>query len=841
MKEFIQSNPHLNHLIHFIKEKGISPSTPPAREKERKTEEALSDKQQNFIENRAARIIQGAYRASKLKQKIRSNPYKSYLSLMDEAEAQRVPANILFGRHVAEIRTPFANRINNPYIYAGARYHRDDDLSGTLLDCLLDSFNIDGVCRALYEYVPVTLLENTPLEEIIKRYFPKVQKTKNQPRIIKDPKHSIALVAVPQGYYRSDEMKSILSICGLIASPWEIAINVKNPPYPLVEPEKIPSGSCFPTTKEALLKSKLFNKLLLIAKSPKHATNKLALAVKQLLTELPELNEHAIQRISRMLHLTCLFYGNNYSQFAFCLYTIVHEISLSLLNPKNMGALRDDFSRFSQETQKGLLHALGLKQEQLTATTFFASLAMSGTNAYVIAMHLAQKMKTKTHKKPKIKIFGTNYYEFDFLTKESKSSDADIFVLCSGPMVMEKGLIPGIDINCLIKEEVIHRGRKKPLTVVIDTTTTLYKNLHLDPDVQNLVKEGALSLIIHESLQKFGLLHTDQAQCGKVFGLCSTEFFDEEVFKELQQNALIDFINHVDLRIGAYISSNCSQVLEEIKQQHFVNGALLKNMLTRANLIEPQVVKHPYMLSNPEELYFVNFDPEKAKSIETATNIILESRDSFGHFCSTRSSISDFDGADELEQTRLSMDASDTIDCFIQISQIYLANFYDTEEWLDILLENARKSDSLSYEEQIISVALINNLVDQICLNPSRIIKNQVELFAAMCCIIDQCYLLKGRQYYGNASCYLQKLKNELVEFYQPKNQHHFIQSIKRLYFQGTQLTANVLEQLKLEQEKKPELKKTTYPFFQSAATMPTASAREDANTRIHTSVVHKF
>ncbi|PWY57426.1 hypothetical protein DGG96_01540 [Legionella qingyii] len=799
MKEFIQSSAVLNNLVLYIQKNGVSlkNSSPQKKTVAKQSEDPLTIEQQKFKQNRAARIIQHAYRSYKMKQKIGENPYNFYLSMMNEEEKQRIPAHILFGSHIAEMRSDSVHRINNPYIYSEARYHRDDDLSGVLLDNLIASFNISKTSREANDYIPVTLLGNAPVEDIARRYFPQEEP---QPQIIKDAMHSIALVAVPNDNPNSHEIKGILSICGLVASPWEIAINMKKLPYPLIKPEKINPALNLVTTKEALLKSKSCNKLDLIANSSQHTTNKLAKGLKQLLINLPELNENAIQRIALILNMTCLFYENNYPKFAFLLYTIIHEISLGLLQQKDMRCLENDYSRFIHESKNVLLNTLGLEKEQLAKTTFFASLAMSGTNAYVIAMHLAQKMKTKDNKLPTIKVYGTGYYEFELITKDTKSSDADVFIISAGPIVNEEGIIPGIDINQLIKHEFIDRKREKPITVIIDATTALHKNLHLDPALQSLVIEGKLSIIIHESLQKFGLFHTDQAQCGKVYGLCSKESYAEELLIELQKNAQNDFNHHVDLRIGAYISMNCSQTLEEVKHQHFANGALLRNMLAQAQLIDTEVIKNPDMLSNPDELYFVNFAPQKSKSLEESAQEHIESRDSFGHFCTTQSVISDFINSEEIMQTRISADASDTIDTLIQISQLYLSNFYTNDELLEILIQNARKSDSLSFDEQIISLALLNNIIDRISVDSPIMYKNLIVLFASIKCLREQCSLLKDRQYIAKVDSYLLKLQNKIIITCKPIHPQDFIQSIQKKYQQGNS-SASMAPQLQLDDE----------------------------------------
>ncbi|WP_454780596.1 hypothetical protein [Legionella sp. WA2022007384] len=799
MKEFIQSSSALNTLVQYVQKIGVSLKTSLPRKKTvtQLSDNSLTQEQQKFIQNRAAKIIQHTYRSYKVKQKIGENPYAFYLSMMSEEEQQRVPAHILFGSHVAEIRSDSVHRINNPYIYSEAKYHRDDDLSGILLDNLISSFNISDASRAVNDYVPVTLLDNTPVEDIAKRYFPQEEP---QPQIIKDTKHSIALVAIPQSNTKSYEIKGVLSICGLVASPWEIAINVKTPPYPLIKFEKIDPALNLVTSKEALLKSKLFNKLNLIADSSQHTTNKLAQGLKQLLIDLPELNPNAIQRIVLVLNITCLFYENNYPKFAFCIYTVIHEISLALLQQNDIGHLKKDYSRFMFETEKVLLHTLGLKKEQLEKTTFFASLAMSGTNAYVIAMHLAEKMKTKDDLPPTIKVYGIGYYEFEHITKETESADADVFIISAGPIVNEEGIIPGIDINQLIKYKCIDNKREKPLTVIIDATSALYKNLHLDPAVQALVVEGKLSIIIHESYQKFGLFHTDQAQCGKVYGLCAKASYAEDLLKELQKNAQNDFNRHVDLRIGAYISMNCSQILEEVKRQHFANGALLRNMFAQARLIDTKIIEHPQMLSNPEELYFVSFDPQKSKSLENSVQELVELRDSFGHFCTTHSAISDFVDSEEMMQTRISADASDTIDTLIKTSQLYLSNCYTKDELLKILIQNARKSDSLSYDEQIISLALVNNIIDSISVDSPLIHKNLLILFASIKCVREQCFLLKDRQYITKVDSYLLKLQDKIITTYKPLHPQDFIQSIQKKYQEGN-LFISMDTQLKLEDE----------------------------------------
>ncbi len=75
---------------------------------------------------------------------------------------------------------------------------------------------------------------------------------------------------------------------------------------------------------------------------------------------------------------------------------------------------------------------------------------------------------------------------------------------------------------------MLTKKREKPITIIIDATTTLYKNLKLNDRSLALIKSGKLSILIHESHQKFGLIHTDQVQYGRIFGICSKDSYQKK-------------------------------------------------------------------------------------------------------------------------------------------------------------------------------------------------------------------------------------------------------------------------------------------------------------------------
>ncbi|ASQ45493.1 hypothetical protein [Legionella clemsonensis] len=572
---------------------------------------------------RAATIIQRVWRKRKVKEAFVKNPYFTYLSLIEPGDEQRLLSNVMFGRHVAELNPTSKHRIDNPYIHKKAFYHRDDNLAGDLLEQLVQEFNISSEEKDKFTFIPVTLLQNTPILEIYHTFFPGIPV-----KIIQDKEHSVGFVALPKNHFNNSQIR-VLRAAGLIASPWEIAINIKHKHNVVVDSE-IKLDASLPRTFKELIDSTIYRKLSSIAKNNHHPTQKLAICLQKILKDLPNhIKPKAIQRIACMVDMANTFYEYDYPKFAFSVYATIHEISLSLLEQTKTEDLEHGFNKFLNESQHTLDKALALDSANLENATFMACPSMSGTNAYMLAMKLALQMKTASGKPPLVKVFKPSYFEFDYITKTTNNSDADIFVLSAGPIVNLEGLTPGVDINKFIKRNIIAKQRQKPVTLIVDATTALYKNMHLDPEVRTLINEGKLSLIVHESHQKFGMIHTDQAQYGRMFAICSKEQFDSNLINGMQSNSKEDYANHLDLRVGAYISSICGDTLEEIKEQHFNNGALLRNILIQTSLTSREVVKHEDMLSNLNELYFVT---STQKELGSASRGIIKSEIVLGIF-----------------------------------------------------------------------------------------------------------------------------------------------------------------------------------------------------------------
>lgn len=443
-------------------------------------------------------------------------------------------------------------------------------------------------------------------------------------------------------------------------------------------------------------------------------------------------------------------------------------------------------TNFLAESKSTLCKSLGLTPSDLSRSTFIASPALSGTNAFFIATEIAKQMRTTSGQEPRIKLISPcHYFEFEGIISNSTSSDeADIFTFSTGPIVNPGGINPGVDINRFIKRNIIDKKRTKPATLILDTTTTLYKNLKLSDEAKELVREGKLSILLIESHQKFGLLHTDQAQHGRLFGLCSKNSFAEQFIEGMQQKAQVDFNSHLDMRVGALISSECGETLEEIKGQHFTNGAILRNILRETSLASSTVMSHTDMLTDENEFYFATSTLNSRK--EQQIKGIVEPRSSFGHYTTTVS--------DVVDQLRICANASDNIDCLIKTAQLYLCDNFDQEQQLNMLLENGNAQEELSIEEQIITLAMISNLLAN---RSDLLTKNPLNLFSALNNLLTHCTLLESRVNFVEAYRFLRNLGKQISHKEQPENNKLFLAALHRLHLSNIPIGPGILSHLR--------------------------------------------
>lgn len=115
---------------------------------------------------------------------------------------------------------------------------------------------------------------------------------------------------------------------------------------------------------------------------------------------------------------------------------------------------------------------------------------------------------------------GFSRYDVNFLNKkiDLRVSERNVIFTDLYPNDVRKEMVDKIPITELVKvEDIEKRSEESPLTLIIDTTTTIF----YDKEVQEVVKhykkvieEGKLNLILLNSLEKFSMLGADKFSGG---------------------------------------------------------------------------------------------------------------------------------------------------------------------------------------------------------------------------------------------------------------------------------------------------------------------------------------
>ncbi|RUR08330.1 hypothetical protein [Legionella sp. km772] len=674
----------------------------------------------------AKHIIQQAWQGKKIKNAMIKSPFHSYLSMVDVNERQRQLSALMLGHHVAEQHHVAKEQIPNPFVSPVEYYHRSTPLDNPVLDALYKEFEIHHLDKENYHYIPISLLENNPIEDVLD-LFSEI----NQLQLIKKAPHTIAVLIIPKSNeLLVTKLKDKIRNMGLVASSWEIAENIRSTvlDIPSAPHNKIELDPNLPKTKEGLLASELMVKLKAISKRGKHyPTTHLAQCLRKLISDLPpNISSAAIQRIATMIDFTNTFYLYHYPRYALCIYYVLHEISLALVENTSPIVMELEYERYVAESLSTLEKTLSVNSSNLNNSRFLTTASTSGASACAIAMRIASTMTTPHDTRPKVKIFKPCYYELPNtfnLDSTNDPNEADVLMISAGPIVNPEGLTPGIDINLFLKHHVIDTKRSKPLTLIVDATTALYKNLRLNDEVQQLIAKGQLSIIVHESHQKFGLIHSDQAQYGRVFGWCSNKHFSQQTLDQVEMNTKADFFKHVDMRIGAFINTRCGETLEQIKIQHFSNGALLRNLLLGTSIISEHIEEHEDMQENLDELYFLTNQETQPGSfvskMEYAAFGAVEYRNSFGHFALTTTIA--------VGLMRQSPDASDAIDNLALASHMRLAHLYQytASKMVEALISGKKVQKPLTIEEQIVLIGMTHSIASFFPILPTDF--NQIE------------------------------------------------------------------------------------------------------------------
>lgn len=684
--------------------KAISDEIKPTRDltSGKKTKLKAKEKASEEEKIKAGKIILRFWRTSQIvKNMYRINGYKTYVDMLlpfdekvDIDEEINALSKLMFGRTIAAIHSDPEFPFLNPNMHSSAAYHRDDDLTSEFMNKILVDFEPLSD-QEKFTYIPISILESTPIENILETYLSQYKKSIT---LLKDDKSQIAFLKIAKNDLTYETIISKIKATGIIASPWQLAnyyvqlkkevdkkegqLSSQAPMFYLNSPEDMKS----------FLSDKCMDELSSLASS-KRPTKYLAQSIANMLGLLKDIDidKNLMQRIYIFLNIGLKFYKNNYIRFSMITYGIVHEITILICKNKKLEEVMT-YSNFKRDAEWHAISSFQMESKDSLDDRKYQPIAFpanTGTNAYIIAMNLAKKMKIK-EVKPTIRVVGPMYYEFKEMDETTFDENADIYVASTGPIIINDTKSPtaeiqaGIDINKLIRKRMALIP-KKPFTVVIDSTSGLYKNLILDKNIQKYINEGSLSIIIFESHQKFGLLHTDQAQFGRVFGICSKEYFSADVIKEFEKKAAADIKNVPDMAIGSFINIACGEILEKIKEKHFANGDIFRRVF--AKLQETFTVSlYEDTLDSSKELFF-NFYPDESE-LGKAAQYHLSSRDSFAHFKTT--SI-EFPGS-----VRISANASDEFDILVEAGQLYLLSLYRNEP--AVILQNFLKDYLIPFD-----------------------------------------------------------------------------------------------------------------------------------------------
>ncbi len=658
-----------------------------------------------------------------------------WLMLGDKADNENtLLAKLMFGKTIAKpnANTFYLHEINTPkrkaesdfpaiqhalwksrmYEHVGG-YHRwsepdDMKISLSFAQSYLDNPDLDF---NQYVYIPIVNTYNGSLENIINDHL---DMHKNDIEIIINENATIGLMQIP--FYNKKIITDKLKYLGIVASPWEISsylaanknmeakINDMQNNFSSVErltasDKKLISDvlQLAPSTLQDLKENILMTQLSRIALGNDRPVKHLACCLHRLISGLEQewiSNNESIKRIYLFLSFAILFHGWHYDRFSFALHAITHEISLILHDAQknNMNIIK--YVNFKQTIDQNIAATFSLDENNTKKLNTIAALANSGCHATIMAIELVKKLHP--NKGINIASYGPLYYEFDnfkFMeVSDTTNFICDAYLVTAGPISYSLG----VDVNLFI-DRLLNIGLEycaTPVFLIVDTTTALNKNLSLNDTSKRLLNEGKIAIICHQSLQKFGLAHTDQAQSGLIYGIISKNITNpatEQILIEFNNNAAKDLRNHPDMAIVSFMQESMGHYLEKIKHIHFRNGALINRLF--ASQEDYSSKENLSSLNNLDETLFTIVNINENAGLFNAVRTNLDFRQSLGHYNLT------YSDCIVNKSARLSPGASDSIDTLIQIAQLSLSSDFTRDKLFDLLKKCLvlRKNENVNF------------------------------------------------------------------------------------------------------------------------------------------------
>jgi hypothetical protein len=626
-----------------------------------------------------------------------------------------------------------------------AGYHRWSSLDERLAKKIADLY-LDQPDHSTYKYLPVSDANNFRVENVLNKYH---WKNRDLMKVYEKGQEAICVFQIPLGDPEDNVYKRVyplLKSAGLIASPFAIANflaskkemenEINDRPNNFRQFNKLNENDffdhkaileklmpCLPDTLSDLKEHAIMAELAGIAIGSDSPVKYLAAYLHCLISAIPpegNINNKCIQRISLFLSIAVKLHRQYYERFAFLSHVISHEISLILNQVAKKGGEITNYKKFKKAVERNFISTLGLQAETNSNQNYqsIASPANSGCQAFMMACKLAEKMNNPQNTdNPCTEFYAPFYHEFfQFMKTEIRLHNkhkklADIYHISAGPLVwnpdQQTVTVPGTDINLFVKYllGIGLSSKSKEVVIIVDTTTALKKNLVLDEMTKKMVEEGKISIICHQSYQKFELAHTDQVQGGIVFGLCSKKTFSSDDLHQFEENAEKDLMNSFDMQVASFIKENTGSYPELIKQNHFKNGEMIKNAFMKPSYNEAlRKLNYDFMIKNPDESYFYNIDKDNDPALYDAILKNIELRQGFGHFNSTISEI------DIGKSIRLSPGASDKIDTLVEITQLKLFSLFGREQLLrllNLIVEQGNEKPALGEDEIFLAAFLM--------------------------------------------------------------------------------------------------------------------------------------
>ena len=619
-----------------------------------------------FTQTYAALKIQYFWQSVKVKAGLSSannhHYYLQLLSMMNVDNPFYTLAVMMYGRVISTPQNEFPGlQERNPYVGKMATYHRLDDDHSPVLLIILKQWG--HVVSTNHYYIPLINSAIGTIEAGLKA----LNLTDKQYELItipteRYPVRYLKILKIPKLTSENDNFVQYnrclqLGNLGLVASPWVLSIvatfgNFRHQSPPPITCDRMTQNALIrqPTTMSDLTNSVAYMKLT--AAHP----SLLSSALLCLLAGIPHDVNSAenIQRISLFLETAVILHPYDHPHLPRLVYAIIHEISLLLIQ----SVIKNKVPYINFHEYQALTKNEAQKLLQIDGGCYIALPAHSGSHANLIAATLAYDICQAHFPRDSVKVtqvgyeyweVGVNGHEYTWIGTPSENGEAHVVRISAGVIGdYGKGTFPAADLNQTIREESCTNAELE--VMIIDITSADYNTLRLAPDVIDLIKHRFITLIFWESVQKFGLLHTDQAQYGRVFAWYPGIEWPSTV-QATQKHAEQDMCIP-DVQIGAYIFKTCSELLPRIRTQHFNNGDILRESI----LGSLESSTHIIPSCNP----FISLNAVNDANSNAISQVLAFfnhhnlSRDSFGHFYTTIAG-----------QSRISAGAENLIDTII--------------------------------------------------------------------------------------------------------------------------------------------------------------------------------